>query len=294
LYTLGHPVDWRKLWPDGGQCIRLPTYPWQRQSYWHESEDSKEWRLSEKRHPLLGRRVKSADPLWENLLDKRFLAYLEDHKVRTTVVFPAAAYVEMALGAARQIFGTEAFVLEEIQFQKAFFLPDRDGRPIVQMIFHRDDDSFAIYSKAATPDSSWDLNSVGYLRRELDRSSFLRVNAKAAKETWIDEIPPQDCYKQFAAVGLQFGPCFRGIERIWKRDGEARALVRFPGELESESNNYSFHPAFLDSCFQVLFSAVPQHNSETTKSLYLPVRIGRVRFLADRRHRCGATRFSKT
>ncbi|HVO94249.1 MAG TPA: SDR family NAD(P)-dependent oxidoreductase, partial [Terriglobales bacterium] len=278
LYTLGYPVDWRKLWPDGGRCIRLPTYPWQRQSYWHESEDSKEWRLSAKRHPLLGRSVKSADPLWENLLDKRFLAYLDDHKVRNAAVFPGAAYVEMALGAAHQIFGTEVFILEEIQFQKAFFLPDRDGNPTVQMIFHRDDDSFAIYSKPPTRDSSWDLNSIGYMRRELDLRLPPQISVQAVKENLVDEIPPEECYKRFAAAGLQFGSSFRGIERIWKRDGEALALVGFPKHLESERKDYLFHPAFLDSCFQVLFSAVPHNNSETSRSLYLPVRIGRVRF----------------
>jgi len=34
LYTAGYPVNWRKLYPSGGNHIQLPTYPWQRQRYW--------------------------------------------------------------------------------------------------------------------------------------------------------------------------------------------------------------------------------------------------------------------
>jgi acyl transferase domain-containing protein/aryl carrier-like protein len=34
LYTLGFPVNWDKLYPQKGRCLRLPTYRWQRERYW--------------------------------------------------------------------------------------------------------------------------------------------------------------------------------------------------------------------------------------------------------------------
>jgi acyl transferase domain-containing protein/acyl carrier protein len=37
LYTLGLPIDWRGVHPDGGRLVRLPTYPFQRQRYWFEA-----------------------------------------------------------------------------------------------------------------------------------------------------------------------------------------------------------------------------------------------------------------
>ena len=36
LYTLGYPVDWRGLHPEGGRLVSLPDYPFQRQRYWFE------------------------------------------------------------------------------------------------------------------------------------------------------------------------------------------------------------------------------------------------------------------
>ncbi|EGO65798.1 lichenysin synthetase A [Acetonema longum DSM 6540] len=37
LYTLGYPVEWEQLYPEG-RCVSLPGYPWQRESYWFEAE----------------------------------------------------------------------------------------------------------------------------------------------------------------------------------------------------------------------------------------------------------------
>jgi amino acid adenylation domain-containing protein len=36
LYTHGYSVDWKRLYPSGGNCVPLPTYPFQRQRYWVE------------------------------------------------------------------------------------------------------------------------------------------------------------------------------------------------------------------------------------------------------------------
>ncbi len=40
LYTQGYPVDWNRLYPYGGRCVALPSYPWQRSRYWLEEISS--------------------------------------------------------------------------------------------------------------------------------------------------------------------------------------------------------------------------------------------------------------
>ncbi|AUX47814.1 uncharacterized protein SOCE26_093380 [Sorangium cellulosum] len=37
LYACGCAVDFRRLYPEGGRVVSLPTYPWQRQRYWLSS-----------------------------------------------------------------------------------------------------------------------------------------------------------------------------------------------------------------------------------------------------------------
>ncbi|HEX6292106.1 MAG TPA: type I polyketide synthase [Herpetosiphonaceae bacterium] len=36
LYSAGYPVDWERLYPEGGRCVDLPAYPWQRERFWIE------------------------------------------------------------------------------------------------------------------------------------------------------------------------------------------------------------------------------------------------------------------
>ncbi len=278
LYTLGHPIDWQKLWAQGGRCVRLPKHPWQRQRYWHESEEISELRLKRKRHPLLTRRVRSADPMWETPVQRRVLSYLEDHRIQNHVVFPAAAYVEMAVGAGQDLFGEGACALDDIQFQKAFVLPDGDIIPTMQFIYHPADGSFAIHSRNSQSDQSWMLHTIGYLGGQLGAHSHQRVDLTALKNDMRDEVPVADCYDRFASVRVDFGPSFRGVEGIWRRDKEALGRVRIPSHLESAIDHHCFHPAFLDSCFQVLFGAVPEGNREINKVLYLPAQIAKVRY----------------
>jgi acyl transferase domain-containing protein len=42
LYARGHALDWRALYPGGGRCVQLPTYPWQRERLWLDWLDKRE------------------------------------------------------------------------------------------------------------------------------------------------------------------------------------------------------------------------------------------------------------
>ncbi|GAB4196039.1 MAG: hypothetical protein Fur006_43060 [Coleofasciculaceae cyanobacterium] len=54
LYTQGYPIDWSRLYPSGGRCVPLPSYPWQRERYWFEGDSVSEARRSlARRSPAL-------------------------------------------------------------------------------------------------------------------------------------------------------------------------------------------------------------------------------------------------
>jgi len=82
----------------------------------------------------------------------------------------------------------------------------------------------------------------------------------------VEEISGPAFYQGLRARGIQLEGSFRGITRIWRRDGEAIAEIR-PDELPPDGF-YRMHPALLDSCFQALGGALPQSASA---GLYLPV-----------------------
>ena len=59
-----------------------------------------------------------------------------------------------------------------------------------------------------------------------------------------------DYYRTRAATGIDLGPSFRTLRKIWARPGEALAEVSFPAT--SGRNGLDIHPLVLDGCFQVI------------------------------------------
>ncbi|ESZ92331.1 polyketide synthase [Sclerotinia borealis F-4128] len=88
----------------------LPPYPWTYdQVLWKESRASLEFRQRKfSRHELLGSLITGDNPVnlsWRNLLNVKDVPWLEDHKFGQTIVFPAAAFVGMAIEAKSQVHG---------------------------------------------------------------------------------------------------------------------------------------------------------------------------------------------
>lgn len=285
LYTLGYPVDWKRLYSRSGRFVQLPSYPWQRESYWQESEESRLGRLGEPNqyrgsmlgqqvHPLLGSRLESASQVWHASIDKEELTYLNDHCVQGSVVYPGAAYVEMALATASEIFGQESVVIEEIEFQKALLLPEGDP-PSVQLTLDPEENYFDIYSKTNDNQQSWIKHVSGKLNRNGNGKVQKPLPFDEIRNRCTREVAQNDCYQQFDEIGLQYGPYFQGIERLWSGDGEALGKLKIPSGLETEIQDYQLHPTLLDACFQVLLGAV--FFSEKADGTYLPVGIDKLR-----------------
>jgi acyl transferase domain-containing protein len=110
LYTLGYSIDWQQLYPSECQVVRLPSYPWQRDRYWIEAKQQKA-RLVKKNaatHPLLGQKLQLPlkEIVFESEISCEFQPLLEGHQVCDRVVLPGAAYLELALAAGAEIFGS--------------------------------------------------------------------------------------------------------------------------------------------------------------------------------------------
>ena len=67
--------------------------------------------------------------------------------------------------------------------------------------------------------------------------------------------------------GLDFGPAFQNVRRIWTGDSEALAQVSASDCLVDEASYGRAHPALLDGCLQVLAAAIGADDG----ALYLPV-----------------------
>lgn len=278
LFTTGYPVDWSRLHPEGGNLVDLPTYPWQRESYWLEGRpmgESSSWHargaghgtdLSD--HPLLGWRLRSAahesTHFWETLLDPESPGYLRDHRVQGSVVLPAACTLEMALAAAAEVWPGDAEI-ESARFEHAVFLPER-GRSVQLVITPQAPEviSFRLFGRDPEGDDEWTLHASGSLRRGAGRSAAPETRTGTEPDPGsLRETSVEDLYRRFAERGLPYGPAFRGIRRVWIGEGEALAEIGLTDGAEP-GRRYRCHPVLLDACFQTLATTVLDPESEET------------------------------
>lgn len=273
LYTQGLPINWAALYGASQRRVALPTYPWQRERYWLESETAAHVRLGYKDHPLLGRPLDQPLPTWELELNRRVLPYLDDHRIQGAVVYPGAGYIEMGLAVGRLAFGAGGHAVEDVVFHKALFLPDH-ASPLVQVRLDPATATFSIYSRLpGTP--AWILNAEGKLRQCQEHARPVTIYVEDIHTRCAEELMGAACYAQFAAQGFEYGPCFQGIARLWRGAGEALAQIE-SGTPLAASQEYQLHPTLLDACFQVLIAINP--NAEADQGgVYLPVGIDRIR-----------------
>ncbi len=276
LYTLGSPVNWDKLSPKDGQFVRLPSYPWQRERYWSETEESKQYRIGPRTHPLLGRRLVSAIPTWEYKVDRRVHRYLNDHRVQDRVLLPATFYVEIVLAAARELYGSGPFVIEEVEFSKACFLEETEATTI-HVVVNPSESTFSVYSRLDEPSRPWSKHVDGRVRVDQKRGGTEPANLDEVRSRCTVEVAGSECYKRMQQAGLDYGPTFQGLERLWSGQGEALGLILAPEELQGTLNGYHLHPALLDACFQVITGAlrVQGRYASGRLGLYLPVELTR-------------------
>ncbi|PWK11298.1 type I polyketide synthase [Tumebacillus permanentifrigoris] len=274
LYTLGFEPNWPKL-VEAGSFVRLPKYPWQREHHWQESAESRRYRLGEPDcHPLLAQRLSSARPVWESSIDVWRLPYLGDHRIRGAIVYPGAAYMEMGLAAARNLYGSRAVGLEiaDVAFEKALFLNEETGDKL-QIHFDPADGQFEVYSTGYESDPIWARHAKGTVRPQ-PAFAVRTIDLGAWRDQCSQMISKTDAYAHFQSLGLEYGPLFQGMEQLWKGQGVALAELRMPEPLEGEAGDYVFHPAMLDIALQMMAAVLP-FDGEGRSALFMPVAITR-------------------
>jgi len=281
LYTFGYDVCWDSLYPSGNIIENMPTYPWDKERHWQESSVSQSKRTQRNAHPLLGCKIDSPDPQWENELDIGNAEFLEDHKIQSTVTFPGAGYIEMSLAAIKNLYGSCKSVYgENISFKKAMFLTE-DQTVNTRLTYNKNDCTFKIYSKPITPnqDTEWTLNAQGNVSPS--NSMIEKYYSISSYQSRCNkEISKIECYERFKNLGLVYGELFQGITTVWQGNDEALAKIDLKVQTE-EMNKYQIHPTVLDLCFQVLASALPFTDGNDSQRVYMPTEVAEARILGD-------------
>jgi acyl transferase domain-containing protein/acyl carrier protein len=284
MWVRGMEIDWLQF--NGAfsrRRVSLPTYPWQRQRYWVEKASLPGERAGgTPLHPLLGQRIQVAglqEIRFESQLSHCSPRFLRDHRVYQSTIMPGAAYLEMALASGKAAFGTASPRLEEVALFEAFVLPEKESRTVQLVLTPESADqySFRVFSLAKSEEGHepvWTLHASGKLCREDHPPEAAPLDVRELTANGVEPVSGENYYAQFHEYGIDFGPSFQTIRRVWPNLGSAHGEVCLPEFLVSEAGRYCFHPVLIDACFQLSGSVF---GKEGGREIYLPVGLDRLR-----------------
>jgi len=290
LHAWGVKIDWKAFYGDDNNFVKLPAYPWQKDTYWLESDEGKRLRLGslQYEHPHLKRKAVSAresnNILWEVDLDKRTYPYIEDHKVQGPIVFPGAGHVDLMIGAAKASFGENFGFIEDVNFDNALFLPDNGEPPHIQIDISHDSGDYFIYTKPKGRDEQWTMCSNGKINHISDKFVAKPVDLEAIKKRITIPVAVKPMHDELLESGLYLGPSFRGITNLWRSDGNWESLseIDVHESVKSEFFQFNIHPGVLDSCFQTVFGIFNEREDHSKKmGVYVPRHIDRIKWHGD-------------
>jgi len=153
-------------------------------------------------------------------------------------VFPAAAYLEMALRAASDGYGVGAHELEDVAFREVLVVPS-EGERVVQITTSEmggDRLSFKIReSRRPRPRPPtapvWTTHAEGLIRRGGVAPERLTEPLDAIRARCTEAVDGQTFYDVMRSAGLEYGPRFQGIRSARRHAGEglAELVVPAPG-----------------------------------------------------------------
>lgn len=266
--------------PQPGRRVQLPNYPWQRERHWHPRTSESLFSIERRRvHPLLGWRIPEAAHAWENVIDPTVLPWLADHKVGGGVVFPGAAYVEMALAAACEWLGGEALAFEEMDIVSPMVFDGEHARTLRFDLNDRDG-GFQIRSRQRLSHDAWTLHAAG---RILQPGVGFRGARIRPLSGYAEKIDRETHYRLAATLGLEYGPTFQGLHEAAVVDNCLHAELAYHANLAGD--DYLIHPALLDVCYQSLVDFFRTDIDAGRGVALLPVKTGRFEY-----HRTGKPR----
>ncbi|MFF4214143.1 type I polyketide synthase [Streptomyces sp. NPDC001796] len=280
LYSRGHEVNWEAFYGEDARLLALPPYPWQLGTYWSESVEAREDRHYTEVHPLLGQRMNATHPSWEREIGSRLLPYLADHRIQGNTVLPGAAFIELAMAAAQEVYGEGCYTLENLELRRALVLPGT-ADPRLRTTLYQESGRIEVAGFAASPggDRTWTLHVTAQLG--LRPPARTERDLDGARATCEQHFSHDEFYGLVQQMGFQYGPAFRTVEELATGPQHVVGRVSVPACVRDELGAYRFHPSLIDAAFQVLLTSAAPRAADGTlpSSPYLPVAIDSVTVL---------------
>ena len=149
------------------------------------------------------------------------------------IVLPLTGHLEIVLAAARHAFGENVRGLEEVVMHEPLLVPEKEER-IVQLIFTPEENGATLFQLISLhgpiQTRAHKVHVTGNVVNH-DASAARQFEKLATLQTrCAEEVSREDFYHNLHERGLQFGPQFQGIQRLWRGKVEELGQIVLPEE----------------------------------------------------------------
>jgi|GEM_PF-3872879 len=181
------------------------------------------------------------------------------HCVNKEIVMPGAGYVEIARAAAAQIYGGNAFTFSNVSWMQP--LKGQTGSvESATLTLNRKNDSLTYsIAHAEQPDRVYSRGKISVLQSRPTREAIQPMELMTSLPKHRSKV---SIYKEFEALGLDYGEMYQSIDDLYSGSGQALARLTLTGfDTRSDIDTFRLHPVVLDGAFQAALGATVEEAS---------------------------------
>ncbi|WP_123057292.1 SDR family oxidoreductase, partial [Desulfocucumis palustris] len=271
LWVKGLIVDWNNLYGETKpRRISLPTYPFAGERYWAPEMETgpagngagAALAVTASIHPLLHQNTSdfSEQRFSSTFTGREF--FLADHVVKGRRVLPGMACLEMARAAVDKAAGAlkegkAAVRLKNIVWARPIALGEQPVQIHIGLFPGNSGEiAYRIYSEPGALDTEPVVHSQGSATLSpASKAPILDLKALQARCS-RGSLSSGGCYQAFRAMGIDYGPGYRGIEKVYVGQGQVLAKLSLPPSVSGTAEQFVLHPGLLDSALQASIGLV--------------------------------------
>jgi len=281
LHSAGAAVDFSVLYPTGRLVDSpLPTWTHPRLFIDGEGQEKAQGACTIAVHPLLGAHVRLLEEperhVWQTDVGTQALPWLGDHQVHNVAALPGAAYCEMALSAAVEVFG-EGSEVRDIAFEQMLLLDDQTP---IDAVASLDAPGLVNFGVESNVEGENTRHATATLHAAEDESAPAGYDIAGLLAAHPVSVNGAEMRESFSERGVQLGPAFSGLATACTTEtgvGTVLAEVALPASIRFQQGAYCIHPALLDACFQSVGAGVSSDAASVGGGLLLPLGVRQLR-----------------
>lgn len=299
LYCHGVTINWEGLetsFDSNHNRVALPTYSFDRESYWMQPVCSHEDRVpaeaSASNHPLIGQRISTPyfqnGTLYQNSYTRESPYFMQEHIIFDTAIAPAAAHMSMLISIAKDFRQASSCTISNVEFHAPLTAVQDETRTVQFLIedTNLEQMKFELVStEKQSTNENWIKHCQGNILMSQEQDSVLekRVSIDELKGRYAEVTSGFNAYDVMKKFGFNLGDGFTRISKVWKSGSEGVCYIE-PKKDIPNGEDYIVYAGTIDSIFQSVFFVselsmrMDSQSQEYALKTAIPISLGKMKY----------------